>query len=162
MSVTNYYMNNILYCIKATKFEKPNQIKKNKDIFQNNYKRVILSHCKDISSNISTNNNISVEIKSNREKNHIRFISLNNNKIYDYKALPRKNIMHIKTLSSREKCLTSSTKSLNRDSINNSTYSSGYSKTASSSNKYIQRRKIISYKKNIKQENLSYYGNNYK
>ena len=173
MSVTNHYMNNILYCIKATKFEKPNQIKKNKDIFQNNYKRVILSHCKDISSNISTNNNISVEIKSNREKNHIRFISLNNNKIYDYKALPRKNIMHIKTLSSREKCLTSNTKSLNRDnisfssisnitpnkkinrdSINNSTYSSGYSKTASSSNKYIQRRKIISYKKNIKQENL--------
>ena len=175
MSVTNHYMNNILYCVKATKFEKPNQIKKEKEIFQNNYKRVILSHCKGISNNISTKNNTSVEIKSYKETNHIRYISLNNNKKYDYKILPRKNIMHIKTLSSREKCLTSSTKSLNRDnisfssisnitpnkkinrdSINNSTYSSGYSKTASSSSKYIQRRKIISFKKNIKQENLKY------
>ena len=98
MNVTGHYMNNILYCTKATKLEKSNQSQNIRDKFQNNFKRVILSHCKGISNNISTKNNISVEIKNSREANHIRYISLNNNKNkkYDYKICPRKNIMHIK------------------------------------------------------------------
>ena len=161
MNVTGHYMNNILYCTKATKLEKNNQSQNTRDKFQNNFKRV--------------KNNISVEIKNSRETNHIRYISSNNNKNkkYEYKILPRKNIMHIKTISSSAKLLKTRENSINRDnisfssfvyttpkknairdSINNSTFSSCYSKTASSSNK-LQRRKIISHKINIKKGNLN-------
>ena len=171
MNGTSFYMNNIFHSINATKMEKRNISSKTKEIFHKNYRKIIFNRCKGISVSNTSNNYLSEKHKINSASNDKKFMTLINNqsKVYEYGSRERKNKIHIKTISPIKKTFISNKNSSNRDNIsfsyitpkknmnNNSiyyTYSSSKAKTASSSTKYMQTKNFISYKNNIRNENL--------
>ena len=172
MKDVSLFMNNILYCVKdTTKLEKHNISSKTKEILPKNFTKIMSNHHKKFLVNYPYNNALSEHIKYNSELTNKKNISSVNNKrrIYDYKSTPRKNIMYIKTISTREKTFTSRintsidhnisfsyitpSKSLNNNSIYY-IYNSLDAKTASSSNKVRLPKKKLFYKINIRNENL--------
>ena len=165
------YMNNGLYCVKITNMAQYNADSKIKELFHKNYKKVILNHCKVIISknnNNSFSNIIQKYTNENKPKKYVT-IEKDEKKIYEYKCLPRKNILHIKTINHPQKSLISNTNFFSRD--NNSlcyttpkksivtkplfnNYSSSFSKTACTSNENKQEKKSSFIKHNLSSENL--------
>ena len=122
MEDMRYFRNNFLYCSKVTNITKntisPYNIPKTK--IQLKYKRIIPNN-----ANLMKKNNSNKKIMT--EPNNIGIISHNKTlsfrnsqeKIYNYKPLPRKNILHIKTIPLEQKYYTVDTNCLTETNVPN-------------------------------------------
>ena len=186
MNDLSRYKNNILYITKDTKL--PKSAYNSSFVPINNLpikqRKIYINNSEEKKTN-EKNNKIFLSISNIKPlSNHQRILTFNNNKdkIYNYKFLPRKNIMHIKSYSSQKEnfpltsysskknvsiSYTSPKKNtrvyISNDSNNNSNNrknisyiisDSSHGKTACSSYKKIEIKKTISIRNNIKAQNL--------
>ena len=170
MNIKSNFMNNSLHCIKSIKFPKHNINSKIKEIIHKNYRNTVFDRCKVLQEN-NNNSFATIPRKYTYENTPSKYLTIqkDENKIYNCKCLPRKNVIHIKTISYKDKLLTSNTNSPTKDNIaisyitpkkpfmaksiynNNSSY---YSKTACTSNENKHEKKRFIQQYNISSKNL--------
>ena len=118
MNIKSNFMNNSLHCIKSIKFSKHNINSKIKEIIDKNYRNTVFNRCKILQEN-NNNSFATIPRKYTYENTPTKYLTIqkDENKIYNCKCLPRKNVIHIKTISYKDKGLTSNTNTTNKDNI---------------------------------------------